>query len=55
VDLVNVYENASFVVDAPGYSYCVGMDVDKAGKGEVSLFLQNQNNRDRTGLGTCLR
>jgi homoaconitate hydratase len=50
--LLSVYEKAGFVVGAPGCSYCVGMGVDKAGKGEVWLSSQNRNYRDRMGPGT---
>lgn len=49
--LIGVYEEAGFVVGAPGCSYCVGMGVDKAGKGEVWLSSQNRNYRDRMGPG----
>lgn len=50
--LLQVYEDAGFVVGAPGCSYCVGMGVDKAGKGEVWLSSQNRNYRDRMGVGS---
>ena len=49
--LIDVYEEAGFVVGAPGCSYCVGMGIDKAGKGEVWLSSQNRNYRDRMGPG----
>ncbi len=49
--LLDAYEEAGFVVGAPGCSYCVGMGVDKAGKGEVWLSSQNRNYRDRMGPG----
>lgn len=48
---IEVYEEAGFVVGAPRCSYCVGMGVDKAGKGEVWLSSQNRNYRDRMGPG----
>lgn len=51
--LIEVYEDAGFVVGAPGCSYCVGMGIDKAGKGEVWLSSQNRNYRDRMGPGQC--
>jgi homoaconitate hydratase len=50
--LLSVYEDAGFVIGAPGCSYCVGMGADKAGKGEVWLSSQNRNYRDRMGEGS---
>ncbi|KIW94363.1 uncharacterized protein Z519_04339 [Cladophialophora bantiana CBS 173.52] len=50
--LLEVYEQAGFEIGAPGCSYCVGMGVDKAGKGEVWLSSQNRNYRDRMGPGS---
>ncbi|KAF2094096.1 3-isopropylmalate dehydratase [Rhizodiscina lignyota] len=50
--LIEVYEDAGFVVGAPGCSYCVGMGIDKAGNGEVWLSSQNRNYRDRMGPGS---
>lgn len=52
LELLEVYEKAGFEVGAPGCSYCVGMGVDKAGKGEVWLSSQNRNYRDRMGPGS---
>ncbi|OAA61663.1 Aconitase/3-isopropylmalate dehydratase large subunit, alpha/beta/alpha [Niveomyces insectorum RCEF 264] len=52
IGLLQVYEEAGFVVGAPGCSYCVGMGIDKAGKGEVWLSSQNRNYRDRMGPGS---
>ena len=52
LELLGVYEQAGFEVGAPGCSYCVGMGVDKAGKGEVWLSSQNRNYRDRMGPGS---
>ncbi|OAP55199.1 hypothetical protein AYL99_10899 [Fonsecaea erecta] len=49
---LEVYEQAGFEIGAPGCSYCVGMGVDKAGKGEVWLSSQNRNYRDRMGPGS---
>jgi homoaconitate hydratase len=50
--LLDVYEEAGFVIGPVGCSYCVGMGVDKAGKGEVWLSSQNRNYRDRMGPGS---
>ena len=50
--LTDVYEEAGFVVGAPGCSYCVGLGADQAGKGEVWLSSQNRNFRDRMGPGS---
>ncbi|KIW15133.1 hypothetical protein PV08_05178 [Exophiala spinifera] len=50
--LLEEYENAGFQIGAPGCSYCVGMGVDKAGRGEVWLSSQNRNYRDRMGPGS---
>ncbi|KAL1970127.1 hypothetical protein VTN77DRAFT_6532 [Rasamsonia byssochlamydoides] len=50
--LLQVYEDAGFVIGAPGCSYCVGMGADKAGRGEVWLSSQNRNYRDRMGVGS---
>lgn len=52
LQLLEAYEQAGFEVGAPGCSYCVGMGVDKAGKGEVWLSSQNRNYRDRMGPGS---
>ncbi|EXJ53616.1 uncharacterized protein A1O5_13183 [Cladophialophora psammophila CBS 110553] len=52
LQLLEVYEQAGFKIGAPGCSYCVGMGVDKAGKGEVWLSSQNRNYRDRMGPGS---
>ncbi|KAH0842652.1 3-isopropylmalate dehydratase [Fonsecaea pedrosoi] len=52
LNLLEVYEQAGFEIGAPGCSYCVGMGVDKAGKGEVWLSSQNRNYRDRMGPGS---
>lgn len=52
--LIDAYQEAGFTVGAPGCSYCVGMGIDKAGKGEVWLSSQNRNYRDRMGPGTIL-
>jgi homoaconitate hydratase len=52
--LLGFYENAGFVIGAPGCSYCVGMGVDKAGRGETWLSSQNRNYRDRMGPGKAL-
>ncbi|KAJ9606069.1 hypothetical protein H2200_009030 [Cladophialophora chaetospira] len=52
LELIEVYKQAGFEVGAPGCSYCVGMGVDKAGKGEVWLSSQNRNYRDRMGPGS---
>lgn len=49
--LIEAYEEAGFVVGAPGCSYCVGMGADIAGRGEVWLSSQNRNFRDRMGPG----
>ena len=50
--LLEVYREAGFTVGAPGCSYCVGMGVDKAGRGEVWLSSQNRNYKDRMGPGS---
>ncbi|KIW71769.1 hypothetical protein PV04_00006 [Phialophora macrospora] len=50
--LLDIYEQAGFVIGPVGCSYCVGMGVDKAGKGEVWLSSQNRNYRDRMGPGS---
>ncbi|OIW25705.1 3-isopropylmalate dehydratase [Coniochaeta ligniaria NRRL 30616] len=50
--LIDVYQEAGFTVGAPGCSYCVGMGIDKAGRGEVWLSSQNRNYRDRMGPGS---
>jgi len=50
--LLEMYEKAGYVIGAPGCSYCVGMGVDKANKGEVWLSSQNRNFRDRMGVGS---
>jgi len=52
--LLQIYEKAGFVVGAPGCSYCVGMGIDQAGKGENWLSSQNRNFRDRMGPGKIL-
>jgi homoaconitate hydratase len=51
--LLDIYRQAGFEVDAPGCSYCVGIDdVDVAGEGEVWLSSQNRNFRNRIGKGS---
>lgn len=52
LELLDIYEQAGFEIGAPGCSYCVGMGVDKAAKGEVWLSSQNRNYRDRMGPGS---
>lgn len=49
--LLDAYEEAGFVIGAPGCSYCVGMGPDQASEGEVWLSSQNRNFRDRMGKG----
>lgn len=49
--LIEIYEKAGFEIGVPGCSYCVGMSVDKAGKGEVWLSSQNRNFENRMGPG----
>lgn len=51
LDLLSVYEEASFTRGAPGCSYCVGV-VDVADSGSVWLSSQNRNFPDRMGKGT---
>ncbi|KAH8812090.1 3-isopropylmalate dehydratase [Xylogone sp. PMI_703] len=52
VGVLEEYEKAGFVIGAPGCSYCVGMGIDQASKGEVWLSSQNRNFRDRMGPGS---
>ncbi|KAK3333795.1 hypothetical protein B0T19DRAFT_419173 [Cercophora scortea] len=49
--LADIYRQAGFEVGVPGCSYCVGMSVDKAAKGEVWLSSQNRNFENRMGPG----
>ena len=51
--LLDIYEEVGFTIGVPGCSYCVGMGVDKAGKGEVWLSSQNRNFQNRMGPGMC--
>jgi len=50
--LWEIYERASFVVDPPGCSMCLGIASRKAGKGEVWLSSQNRNFENRMGEGS---
>ncbi|CEG47275.1 3-isopropylmalate dehydrogenase [Plasmopara halstedii] len=50
--LLQVYENAGFVVGAPGCSFCLGIAADVAGENEVWLSSQNRNYRNRMGKGS---
>jgi len=49
--ILAAFEEAGFVIGAPGCSYCVGMGPDQAGEGEIWLSSQNRNYRDRMGKG----
>ncbi|RFU24175.1 hypothetical protein B7463_g12162, partial [Scytalidium lignicola] len=49
--LADIYRQAGFEIGVPGCSYCVGMSVDKAAKGEVWLSSQNRNFENRMGPG----
>ncbi|KAG0074772.1 hypothetical protein BGZ92_003201 [Podila epicladia] len=49
--LLKIYEQAGFVVGAPGCSYCIAVAADQAGEGEVWLSSQNRNFRNRMGKG----
>ncbi|KAF9383827.1 hypothetical protein CPC16_008742, partial [Podila verticillata] len=49
--LLKIYEQAGFIVGAPGCSYCIAVAADQAGEGEVWLSSQNRNFRNRMGKG----
>ena len=53
--LANIYRQAGFEVGVPGCSYCVGMSVDTAGKGEIWLSSQNRNFENRMGPGQSFK
>ncbi|KAG0058081.1 hypothetical protein BGZ89_001573 [Linnemannia elongata] len=49
--LLKIYEQAGFIIGAPGCSYCIAVAADQAGEGEVWLSSQNRNFRNRMGKG----
>ncbi|KAJ1914018.1 hypothetical protein H4219_004964 [Mycoemilia scoparia] len=50
--LLKAYEDAGFVIGAPGCSYCIAVAADKALEGEVWLSSQNRNFKNRMGPGS---